>query len=51
MAADQTVLLAPVDGAITIPTLRVGDQAVENMPLVGPSTLMPGGSSRITRKA
>ena len=32
---DQTKLLAPVDGAITNLTLRVGDQAVENTPLVG----------------
>jgi multidrug efflux system membrane fusion protein len=32
---DQTRLLAPVDGAITNLTLRVGDQAVANVPLVG----------------
>ena len=32
---DQTKLLAPVDGTITNLTLRVGDQAVANRPLVG----------------
>jgi multidrug resistance efflux pump len=32
---DQTKLLAPTDGTITQLTLRVGDQAVENTPLVG----------------
>jgi multidrug efflux system membrane fusion protein len=32
---DQTKLLAPVDGTITNLTLRVGDQAVENTPLIG----------------
>jgi multidrug efflux system membrane fusion protein len=32
---DQTKLLAPVDGTITQLTLRVGDQAVENKPLIG----------------
>jgi multidrug efflux system membrane fusion protein len=32
---DQTKLLAPVDGTITQLTLRVGDQAVENKPLLG----------------
>jgi multidrug efflux system membrane fusion protein len=32
---DQTKLLAPVDGAITNLTLRIGDQAVENAPLIG----------------
>jgi membrane fusion protein, multidrug efflux system len=32
---DQTKLLAPTDGTITNLTLRVGDQAVENVPLVG----------------
>jgi membrane fusion protein, multidrug efflux system len=32
---DQTQLLAPTDGTITNLTLRVGDQAVENRPLVG----------------
>ena len=32
---DQTRLLAPVDGTITQLTLRVGDQAVENKPLIG----------------
>src|SRR5208283_1860650 len=32
---DQTKLLAPVDGTITNLTLRVGDQAVENQPLIG----------------
>jgi membrane fusion protein, multidrug efflux system len=32
---DQTKLLAPTDGAITQLTLRVGDQAVENTPLIG----------------
>jgi membrane fusion protein, multidrug efflux system len=32
---DQTKLLAPADGTITNLTLRVGDQAVENTPLIG----------------
>jgi membrane fusion protein, multidrug efflux system len=32
---DQTKLLAPVDGTITNLTLRIGDQAVENVPLIG----------------
>ena len=32
---DQTKLLAPTDGSITQLTLRVGDQAVENTPLIG----------------
>ena len=32
---DQTKLLAPTDGTITNLTLRVGDQAVENAPLIG----------------
>jgi membrane fusion protein, multidrug efflux system len=32
---DQTKLLAPADGTITNLTLRVGDQAVENAPLIG----------------
>ena len=32
---DQTKVLAPTDGAITNLTLRVGDQAVENQPLIG----------------
>jgi membrane fusion protein, multidrug efflux system len=32
---DQTRLLAPTDGTITNLTLRVGDQAVANTPLVG----------------
>ncbi|MGH7045785.1 MAG: HlyD family secretion protein [Stellaceae bacterium] len=32
---DQTRVLAPVDGTITNLTLRVGDQAVANKPLVG----------------
>jgi multidrug efflux system membrane fusion protein len=32
---DQTSLVAPTDGTITNLTLRVGDQAVENKPLVG----------------
>jgi membrane fusion protein, multidrug efflux system len=32
---DQTKLLAPVDGTITNLTLRIGDQAVENTPLIG----------------
>jgi multidrug efflux system membrane fusion protein len=32
---DQTKLLAPADGTITQLTLRVGDQAVENTPLIG----------------
>lgn len=32
---EQTRLLAPVDGTITQLTLRVGDQAVENKPLIG----------------
>jgi multidrug efflux system membrane fusion protein len=32
---EQTKLLAPVDGTITQFTLRVGDQAVENKPLIG----------------
>ncbi|HEY3908426.1 MAG TPA: HlyD family secretion protein [Stellaceae bacterium] len=32
---DQTRLLAPVDGTITNLTLRVGDQAVANQPLIG----------------
>ena len=32
---DQTKLLAPTDGTITTLTLRVGDQAVENTPLIG----------------
>ena len=32
---DQTKLLAPTDGTITNLTLRVGDQAVENTPLIG----------------
>ncbi len=31
---DQTKLAAPVDGTITNLTLRVGDQAVENKPLI-----------------
>jgi multidrug efflux system membrane fusion protein len=31
----QTKLLAPTDGTITQLTLRVGDQAVENAPLIG----------------
>ncbi len=32
---EQTKLLAPTDGAITQLTLRVGDQAVANTPLIG----------------
>jgi membrane fusion protein, multidrug efflux system len=32
---DQTKLLAPADGTITQLTLRVGDQAVANAPLIG----------------
>jgi membrane fusion protein, multidrug efflux system len=32
---DQTKLLAPTDGTITQLTLRVGDQAVVNQPLIG----------------
>jgi multidrug resistance efflux pump len=32
---EQTRLLAPADGAITQLTLRAGDQAVENTPLIG----------------
>jgi membrane fusion protein, multidrug efflux system len=32
---DQTKLLAPTDGTITQLTLRVGDQAVGNKPLIG----------------
>ncbi len=32
---DQTKLMAPTDGTITNLTLRVGDQAVENAPLIG----------------
>jgi len=32
---DQTKLLAPADGTITNLILRVGDQAVENAPLIG----------------
>ncbi len=32
---DQTKLLAPTDGTITQLTLRAGDQAVENTPLIG----------------
>jgi multidrug resistance efflux pump len=32
---DQTKLLAPIDGTITQLTLRVGDQAVVNEPLIG----------------
>jgi membrane fusion protein, multidrug efflux system len=32
---DQTKLLAPTDGTITNLTLRVGDQAVANAPLIG----------------
>jgi multidrug efflux system membrane fusion protein len=32
---DQTQMLAPTDGTITNLTLRVGDQAVANQPLVG----------------
>lgn len=32
---DQTKLLAPADGTITQLTLRVGDQAVANKPLIG----------------
>src|SRR5499427_5661442 len=32
---EQTKLLAPVDGTITQLMLRVGDQAVENEPLIG----------------
>lgn len=32
---EQTRLLAPADGTITQLTLRVGDQAVENKPLIG----------------
>jgi membrane fusion protein, multidrug efflux system len=32
---DQTRILAPTDGAITNLTLRVGDQAVANKPLIG----------------
>jgi membrane fusion protein, multidrug efflux system len=32
---DQTKLLAPTDGTVTQLTLRVGDQAVENKPLLG----------------
>jgi membrane fusion protein, multidrug efflux system len=32
---DQTKILAPADGTITNLTLRVGDQAVANQPLIG----------------
>jgi membrane fusion protein, multidrug efflux system len=32
---EQTRLLAPADGTVTQLTLRVGDQAVENKPLIG----------------
>jgi multidrug efflux system membrane fusion protein len=32
---DQTKLLAPTDGTITNLTLRVGDQAIANVPLIG----------------
>ncbi|MGH7031013.1 MAG: biotin/lipoyl-binding protein [Stellaceae bacterium] len=32
---DQTRIMAPVDGTITNLTLRVGDQAVANQPLIG----------------
>jgi membrane fusion protein, multidrug efflux system len=32
---EQTKLLAPTDGTITQLTLRIGDQAVENRPLIG----------------
>src|SRR5215469_989303 len=32
---DQTKLLAPTDGTITNLMLRIGDQAVENAPLIG----------------
>ena len=32
---DQTKLLAPTDGTITNLMLRIGDQAVENTPLIG----------------
>jgi multidrug resistance efflux pump len=32
---EQTKLLAPADGTITQLTLRVGDQAVENKPVIG----------------
>jgi membrane fusion protein, multidrug efflux system len=32
---DQTKILAPTDGTITNLTLRVGDQAVANQPLIG----------------
>jgi membrane fusion protein, multidrug efflux system len=32
---EQTKLLAPIDGTITNLMLRVGDQAVENAPLIG----------------
>jgi multidrug efflux system membrane fusion protein len=32
---DQTKLLAPTDGTVTQLMLRVGDQAVENKPLLG----------------
>jgi len=32
---DQTKLLAPTDGTITQLTLRIGDQAAENAPLIG----------------
>jgi multidrug efflux system membrane fusion protein len=32
---EQTKLLAPTDGTITQLTLRIGDQAVENKPLIG----------------
>jgi multidrug efflux system membrane fusion protein len=32
---DQTKILAPTDGTITHLTLRVGDQAVANQPLIG----------------
>ena len=32
---EQTKLLAPIDGTITQLMLRVGDQAVENKPLIG----------------
>jgi multidrug resistance efflux pump len=32
---DQTTVLAPTDGTITNLTLRVGDQAVANQPLIG----------------
>ena len=32
---DQTKILAPTDGTITNLTLRIGDQAVANQPLIG----------------